>query len=462
MNPAAGADPTPRQIVEALDRHIVGQNAAKRVVAVALRNRLRRQRLPEALRDEVTPKNIILIGPTGVGKTEIARRLAALVKAPFLKVEASKYTEVGYVGRDVESMVRDLVAQAVVLVKEERYAAVRPKAEAAALERLVDLLVPTLLKRRVPAGATPEQQAEAEARRARHTEAREKVRAQLAAGELGAEWVELEAKGAPLPMLEVFAGANLEELGQNLQDMVQTLTPGAGSPRARRVRVSEARRLLTTEELEKLVDMGEIKAEAVRRTEQMGIVFIDELDKVAGREQGRGPDVSREGVQRDLLPIVEGTTVHTRHGEVRTHHILFIAAGAFHVAKPADLIPELQGRFPLRAELTPLTAADFQRILTEPESSLTRQYSALLATEGVTLEFGPDAVAEMSAVAHQANQLAEDIGARRLHTVLERVLEDVSFTAPEMPGQTVRITAEYVRERVGDLLRDQDLSRYIL
>jgi ATP-dependent HslUV protease ATP-binding subunit HslU len=433
---------TPRQIVDELNRHIIGQAAAKRVVAVALRNRLRRQRLSEALRDEVTPKNIILIGPTGVGKTEIARRLAALVKAPFLKVEASKYTEVGYVGRDVESMIRDLVAQAVNLVREERYAAVRPKAEDQAQERVLDLLVPGPLKRRA--------------------EARDKVRQQLVAGELEDELVEYQAKEAPLPMVEIFSGANVEELGQNLQEMMQTLTPGGSQPRARRVKVSEARRLFVSEELGRLVDMGEIKAEAVRRTEQLGIVFIDELDKVAGREQGHGPEVSREGVQRDLLPIVEGTTVNTRHGEVRTHHILFIAAGAFHVAKPSDLIPELQGRFPLRAELTPLAAADFRRILTEPESSLTRQYSALLATEGVTLEFSEDAVAEMSAVAYQANQLAEDIGARRLHTVMERVLEEVSFNATDMQGATVTVTPEYVRQRIGDLLKDQDLNRYIL
>jgi ATP-dependent HslUV protease ATP-binding subunit HslU len=453
---------TPRQITAELDKYIVGQAEAKRVVAVALRNRLRRRLLPEALRDEVTPKNILLIGPTGVGKTEIARRLAALVKAPFIKVEASKYTEVGYVGRDVESMIRDLVNQALNMVREERFALVREKAEEAALERLVDIMLPPLSRKRIGVATTPEQAAENEQKRTKHLEARAKVRQQLKDLELEEEMVELESKEGPMPMVEIFSGANLEEVGMNLQDMIQNIVPGSGQSRQRRVKVAEARRILVSEELNRLVDMAEIKAEAVRRVEEMGIVFLDELDKVAGREQSHGPDVSREGVQRDLLPIVEGTTVNTRHGEVRTHHILFIAAGAFHVSKPSDLIPELQGRFPLRAELKPLTAGDFMRILTEPRQALTKQYAALMATENVVLEFAPDAIAEMAEVAQQANRLAEDIGARRLHTVLERVLEDVSFNASEMSGETVTVTAAYVRERIGDLLKNQDLSRYIL
>lgn len=454
---AAEPDLTPRQIVAELDKYIVGQHQAKRIVAIALRNRLRRRRLSADMRDEVTPKNILLIGPTGVGKTEIARRLAAMVQAPFIKVEASKYTEVGYVGRDVESMIRDLAHQAVNLVREERYEKVRPRAEEAAAERLLDLLIPPLGKRR---DAAPD---EAEARAQRHREARDKVRAELKAGLLEEETVEWESKETPMPMVEVFSGGNMEEIGMNLQDMLQNVMPGGmGQSRRRRIKVAEARRLLVQEELGRLVDMAEIKTEAVRRVEEMGIVFIDELDKIAGREQGKGPDVSREGVQRDLLPIVEGTTVNTRHGEVRTHHILFIAAGAFHVAKPSDLIPELQGRFPLRAELSSLSAEDFQRILQEPRQALTKQYQALLATDGVTLEFTPEAIAEMASLAYRANQLGEDIGARRLHTVMERVLEEVSFSGPEMPGNQVTVTPEYVRERIGDLLKEQDFNRYIL
>ncbi len=455
-------DLTPREIVAELDKYIVGQSQAKRIVAIALRNRLRRRRLKEQMREEVTPKNIILIGPTGVGKTEVARRLAALVRAPFIKVEASKYTEVGYVGRDVESMIRDLTQQSHNMVREERFAAVRDKAEETAIERLIELLVPPLSKRKGAPGPVLPAPEEPEARLQHHQNAREKVRAQLQAGELEDELVEYETKENPLPMVEVFAGSNMEEIGMNLQDMLQNVMPGGGQSRRRRIKVSEARRQIIQEELNRMVDMGEIKSEAVKRVEEMGIVFVDELDKVAGREQNRGPDVSREGVQRDLLPIVEGTTVNTRHGEVRTHHILFIAAGAFHVAKPSDLIPELQGRFPLRAELTSLKVEDFERILVEPRQALTKQYQALMETEGVNLEFTPEAVREMAEVAFRANQLAEDIGARRLHTVLERILEEVSFTASEMPGNAVIVTPEYVRERIGDLLKDEDLSRYIL
>ncbi len=438
---------TPRQIVAELDKYIIGQQEAKRAVAVALRNRWRRQRLPPELRDEVAPKNIIMIGPTGVGKTEIARRLARLAEAPFIKVEASKYTEVGYVGRDVESMIRDLVELAVNMVRSERTRAVEARARELAEERLLDLLLP----------AAPRQ---AGFETAAAADTREKLRLRLRDGSLDDRTVEIEVAGKNLPMIEMLGGHGLEEMQENLRDMLGNLMPQRS--KRRKVKVSEARRILAQEEAEKLVDKEEVVAEAIRRVENAGIVFLDELDKVAGREGGHGPDVSREGVQRDLLPIVEGSTVNTKHGIVRTDHILFIAAGAFHVAKPSDLIPELQGRFPLRVELQSLTREDFVRILTEPENALTKQYTALLATEGVTLSFAPEAVQEIASIATAVNQATENIGARRLYTILERLLEEISFEAPHMEGVRVEIGAEQVRQTLSSIVKDQDLSRYIL
>jgi ATP-dependent HslUV protease ATP-binding subunit HslU len=446
---------TPVEIVAALDRHIVGQAAAKRAVAIALRNRWRRQNLPATLRDEVAPKNIIMIGPTGVGKTEIARRLARLAQAPFLKVEASKYTEVGYVGRDVESMIRDLTELSVTMVKAEMAAAVRDKAEAAAEERLLDVLLP-----RRPGETFVSSTLEEVSRDASRDATRDKLRAQLREGRLDDRPVELDVAAQAGPMLEIFSGQGMEEVGINLKDMLAQVLPGR--TRRRRVKVREARRLLAQEEAQKLVDQDEAVGHAIQRVENSGIVFLDELDKIAGREGGHGPDVSRQGVQRDLLPIVEGSTVTTKYGTVRTDHILFIAAGAFHVAKPSDLIPELQGRFPIRVELEPLTRGDFVRILSEPENALTRQYVELLRTEGVTLEFRPDAVEAVADIASLVNQRTENIGARRLYTIMERLLEDISFEAPARRGAEIVIDAEYVQQRLAGVLTDEDLSRYIL
>ena len=439
-------DLTPREIVAELDRFIVGQSKAKKAVAVALRNRWRRRRLEPDLRDEVAPKNIVMIGPTGVGKTEIARRLARLTGSPFLKVEASKFTEVGYVGRDVESIVRDLVEAGIGLVREERAAAVRVKAERAAEQRLLDLLAPR------PAGAD---EASWEA-------TRRSVRRLLRDGQLEEREVEVEVADRRMPTLEMFTPQGMESVGINLQDMFSGMF-GGGRTRRKRMTVAEARRILVAEEEERLIDRGQVETEALERVEQAGIVFLDEIDKIASREDGgHGPDVSREGVQRDLLPIVEGTTVNTKYGPVKTDHILFIAAGAFHVTRPADLIPELQGRFPIRVELDPLTADDFTRILTEPESSLVRQYTALLATEGVTLEFAGGAVEAIAEAAAAINATAENIGARRLHTVMEHLLEEISFDASERSGQAYRVTPELVRERLEPLLGNRDLARYIL
>jgi ATP-dependent HslUV protease ATP-binding subunit HslU len=456
---------TPRAIVEELDRFIVGQRAAKRAVAIALRNRWRRLQIPSHLRDEIAPKNIIMIGPTGVGKTEIARRLAKLVQAPFLKVEASKFTEVGYVGRDVDSMVRDLAEISVKLVKDEETGAVKARARAAAEERLLDLLLPGQPTARapgrpieLPAQMPREPREPAPVVDEPSSSTRERLRELLRAGKLDERVVEIDVAEQHNPAIQIFSQAGLEEMGLNLRELF-----GRGQQRTRRkVAVPDALALLTDEEAGKLVDMDKVVKEAIHRAENSGIIFIDEIDKVAGREGGHGPDVSRQGVQRDLLPIVEGSTVTTKYGTVRTDHVLFVAAGAFHVSKPSDLIPELQGRFPIRVELEPLGTDDFVRILKEPENSLTRQYQALLETEGVRLVWRDDAVAEIARMAALANERMQNIGARRLHTILERLLDELSFEAPEVGAREIVITADYVKERLEKLLEDEDLSRYIL
>ena len=439
---------TPREIVSELDRYIVGQKAAKRAVAIALRNRWRRQQVGEELRDEIAPKNIIMIGPTGVGKTEIARRLAKLAQAPFIKVEASKFTEVGYVGRDVESMVRDLVDLAIIMVREEEAQKVRLKAEDLAEERILDLLL--------PGESAALQVAEAEGRET----TRDKLRRKLRMGELEDRLVEIDIQVSKAPSLEVFTPQGMEELGSSFKEMFGNLFPKKN--KRRRVRVSEARDLLIEHEAERLVDMDKVKSLAKERVEQNGIIFIDEIDKIASAEHGRGPDVSREGVQRDILPIVEGSTVNTKCGPVRTDHVLFIAAGAFHISKPSDLIPELQGRFPIRVELESLGEAEFVRILSEPKNALTRQYIALMATEGIELIIQEDAVREIARTAQVVNERTENIGARRLHTILEKMLEELSFDASERASKKVVIDATYVRDKLSDIVKDEDLSRYIL
>ncbi|MCE9673892.1 ATP-dependent protease ATPase subunit HslU [Myxococcus stipitatus] len=455
---------TPREVVGELDRYIVGQNAAKRAVAIALRNRWRRQQVSDDLRDEIHPKNIIMIGPTGVGKTEIARRLAKLAQAPFVKVEASKFTEVGYVGRDVESMIRDLVEAAIALVREEETEKVKPRAEELAEDRLVELLQtggPRTPASPPPFGFAPPQQP---APQRLDDAEREKLRAKLRAGTLDDQTVEVETSDSAPTFMRGFSGQGMEEIGVNLQDLFKNM-PGMSKTRRRKVRVPEALQLLRQEEAQKLVDPDRVQREAVARAETSGIVFIDEIDKIASREGAKGsggPDVSREGVQRDILPIVEGSTVNTKYGMVKTDHMLFIAAGAFHVSKPSDLIPELQGRFPIRVELEPLSGEDLIRILREPKNSLLRQYTALLGTEGVRLSFTDDAVTELARIAQQANERTQNIGARRLHTVLERLLDEVSFSASELGPRDFQVDGNYVRERLGSIIQDEDLSRYIL
>jgi len=445
---------TPREIVAELDKYIVGQAPAKRAVAIALRNRVRRQKLPPELAEEVLPKNILMIGPTGVGKTEIARRLARLAGCPFVKVEASKYTEVGYVGRDVESMIRDLVETAIDMVREEKLDEVAERAEQAAEERLLDLLLP-------PTPPAPDAvQTTTESARRETDRTRDKLRAQLREGKLDQRMVEVEVRERSMPAFEIVSNQGIEEMDINVKDMLSGFF--GQQKKKRKMTVSEAFDYLIQEEEGKLIDMDHVTRIATERAEQMGIIFIDEIDKIAGRESGHGPDVSREGVQRDILPIVEGTTVNTRYGMVRTDHVLFIAAGAFHITKPSDLIPELQGRLPLRVELSALTEEDFVRILTEPKNALIKQYVALLETEGVKLSFSDDAIASLARFAVMVNEQTENIGARRLHTILERVLDEISFEAPELKKKTVKIDASYVAKQLAEIAKNQDLSRYIL
>lgn len=443
---------TPKEIVLELDKYIIGQDEAKKSVAIALRNRWRRQQLPPELKDEVAPKNIIMIGPTGVGKTEIARRLARLTHAPFIKVEASKYTEVGYVGRDVESMVRELVDLSVNMVKREKTELLKPQAEALTEEKILELLLPPgdVRSKEIGGSGTGEGNSE---------RTREKLRQQLREGKLEKRTVTIEARDRFMPVFEIFSGSGLEQMDINISEMFGRMLPQ--ETKRRKVSVEEARKVIFQEQVQGLMNMDEVTREAIARAESSGIIFIDELDKIAGREVSKGPDVSREGVQRDLLPIIEGTTVVTKYGMVRTDHILFIAAGAFHVTKPSDLIPELQGRFPIRVELKSLSQRDFEKILTQPENSLVKQYCALLATEGVKIKFSEDGIREIASIASLANKQMENIGARRLHTIMEKLLEDISFAADESP-LTIEIDADYVKEKLTEIVKDEDASKYIL
>ncbi len=451
---------TPREIVAELDKYVVGQKDAKRAVAIALRNRMRRQKLSPELAEEVIPKNIIMIGPTGVGKTEIARRLAKLANSPFLKVEASKFTEVGYVGRDVESMIRDLVEIAIDMIREEKLEDVADKAELNAEERLLDILLPPTPPRSDSStqGGVVIDASTSLAESSSRT--REKLRQQLREGKLDDRMVEIETRERNFPSFEIISNQGVEEMDVNIKDMLPNIF--GQRTKKRKMKVNEAFDYLIQEEEQRLIDMEQVTRVAIDRVENSGIIFLDEIDKIAGRESGHGPDVSREGVQRDILPIVEGTTVNTRYGMVRTDHILFVAAGAFHVSKPSDLIPELQGRFPIRVELQSLTMEDFIRILTEPKSSLVKQYTALLETEGVKLEFTKDALEEVARFAFRVNEGTENIGARRLHTIMERVLDEISFDAPDKKGQQFMVDAAYVQKMLSEIVKDQDLSRYIL
>ncbi|WP_337098838.1 ATP-dependent protease ATPase subunit HslU [Paenibacillus sp. YIM B09110] len=461
---------TPRQIVAELDKYIVGQKSAKRSVAIALRNRYRRSMLDESLRDEIVPKNILMIGPTGVGKTEIARRLAKLVKAPFVKLEATKFTEVGYVGRDVESMVRDLVETSIRIVKAERTERVQERAEKLANERIVSLLAPSAAKAKSAKNpfemlfGNNQQQAKEEVEEPdvdfNVQQRRSQVKEQLAAGKLENETIEIEVEDSTPNMLDMLSGQGPEGMGMNMQELFGQFMPK--KHKKRKLSVKEARKVLTQEEANKLIDMDDVISESVLRAEQSGIIFIDEIDKIASPSRGNGPDVSREGVQRDILPIVEGSTVMTKYGPVKTDYVLFIAAGAFHMAKPSDLIPELQGRFPIRVELTSLSLDDFVSILTEPKNALTKQYTALLETEGIKVEFSNEAIRELASIAADVNRNTENIGARRLHTILEKLLEDLSFEAPELTLATMTITPEYVKEKLGSIAQNRDLSQYIL